>query len=138
MPCARFKIPLLTSLCKGQIFSWYQSAEWACEEQSEDRPRRRGARWSPFQVNISWTRPLGSSSSSVQSSNLRWSEVSLLLAELRAIGGVNRLSMVELEDEGGEGESAKGKRGTPLRGGGFYHCPLCALLSLSLANCRRK
>ena len=69
---------------------------------------------------------------------LRWSEVSLLVAELRAIGGVIRLSMVELEDEGGEGESAKGKRGTPLRGGGFYHSPLCALLSLSLANCRRK
>ena len=54
---------------------------------------------------------------------LRWSEVSLLVAKLRAIGGVNRLSMVELEDEGGEGESAKGKRGTPLRGGGFYHSP---------------
>ena len=31
--------------------------------------------------------------------------------------------MVELEDEGGEGESAKGKRGTPLRGGSFYHSP---------------
>ena len=86
--------------------------------------------------NISWTRSLGSSS--VQSSILRWSEVSLLVAELRASGGVIRLSMVELEDEGGEGESAKGKRGTPLRGGGFYHSPLCALLSLSLANCRRK
>ena len=51
------------------------------------------------------------------------SEVSLLVAELRAIGGVIRLSMVELEDEGGEGESAKGKRGTPLRGGSFYHSP---------------
>ena len=65
-------------------------------------------------------------------------EVSLLVAELRAIEGVIRLSMEELEDEGGEGESAKGKRGTTLRGGGFYHFPLCALLSLSLANCRRK
>ena len=49
--------------------------------------------------------------------------MSLLVAELRAIGGVIRLSMVELEDEGGEGESAKGKRGTPLRGGSFYHSP---------------
>ena len=54
---------------------------------------------------------------------LRWSEVSLLVAELRAIRGVIRLSMVELEDEGGEGESAKGKKGTSLRSGGFYHSP---------------
>ena len=59
--------------------------------------------------------------------------MSLLVAELRAIGGVIRLSMVELEDEGGEGESAKGKRGTPLRGGSFYHSPF-VLLSLSLAR----
>ena len=47
----------------------------------------------------------------------------MLVAELRAIGGVIRLSMVELEDGGGEGESFKGKRGTPLRGGGFYDSP---------------
>ena len=49
--------------------------------------------------------------------------MSLLVAELRANGGVMRTSMVELEDEEGEGESAKGKRGTPLRGGSFYHSP---------------
>ena len=53
-----------------------------------------------------------------------------------AIGGVLRLCVVELEDEGGEGESAKGKN-TP-EGWRFLPLPLCALPSLSLANCQGK
>ena len=110
-----------TSSCKEQIFSWSQSGEWGCKSSETGGVRSPGGHHSKS-TSLSWTRSLWSSSS-VQSSYPRWSEVSLLVAELRAIGGVIRLSMVELEDEGGEGESAKGKRGTPLRGGSFYHSP---------------
>ena len=68
----------------------------------------------------------------MQSCFTRWSEVSLRQvghffifafiypcamrndSKLRwTIGGVVRLSVAELEDEGGEGRSAKGKRGHP-------------------------
>ena len=46
------------------------------------------------------------------------------------------------EDDGGEGpigsQSVSEKKGTPLRGGRFYHPPPWTRLSLSLANFWRK
>ena len=53
-----------TSLCKEQIFSWFQSGEWGCEEQSEERPTSvEDLGGHHPRTTSSWTRLLWSSSS---------------------------------------------------------------------------
>ena len=69
-------------------------------------------RWSPSKNNIHLDK-ITMVDLIMQSSFPRLPEVSLLQVVTATNGGVFRLSMAELEDVGGEGKSAKGKRGHP-------------------------
>ena len=160
------------SLCKEQIFSWFQSGEWGCEEQSEERPTSDEDLGGHHpRTTSSWTRLLWSSSScSLQFPGGRrcpcskwrhfliFTYIYLCAMDWRQtmlyqfLGRVEEendskwkmgnwrsvsLGVVELKDEGGEGRSAKRKRGHPW-GVEIFTTPLWPSLSLFLANCWRK